>query len=115
MVVKGFEIEGSKILKGNIVSYVELEVENNQSQRENVKGYLSDSGVNSLSDCDYVWLGDENIEEQGIEKGVGERVKEVTGRTVGVTGLEKRITDRNIGITEDVMGIKMGFDGRLKG
>ena len=108
MVVKGFEIEGSKILKGNIVSYVELEVENNQSQRENVKGYLSDSGVNSLSDCDYVWLGDENIEEQVNEKGIGERIKGVTERSVGLTGEQK-------GITEDVMGIKVGIDGRLKG
>ena len=68
-----------------------------------------------MSDCDYVWLGDWNDEEQVNEKGVGEQAKRVTGRTVGVTGLEKRITDRNIGITEDVMGIEMGFDGRLKG
>ena len=73
-----------------------------------VKGYLSDSGVNSLSDCDYVWLGDENIEEQVIEKGVGERVKGVTERSVGLMGEQKRIM-------EDVMGIEMGFDGRLKG
>ena len=68
-----------------------------------------------MSDCDYVWLGDENIEEQGIEKGVGERIKRVTERSVGLMGEQKRITDRNIGIMEDVMGIKMGFDGRLKG
>jgi hypothetical protein len=39
--VKKSEIEGSKVLEGNIVSCIELEVkdENNQSQRENVKGY----------------------------------------------------------------------------
>ena len=61
-----------------------------------------------MSDCDYVWLGDENIEEQGIKKGVGERIKRVTERSVGLMGEQK-------GITEDVMGIKMGFDGRLKG
>ena len=65
------------------------------------KGVFEDSGVNSLSDCDYVWLGDENIEEQVNEKGV-------TGRTKGVP-------ERAEFGTLDVERIKTGFDGRLKG
>jgi hypothetical protein len=32
------------------------------SSSDKVKGYLNDLGVNSLSDCDYVWLGDQNMD-----------------------------------------------------
>ena len=43
-----------------------------------------------MSYFDYVWLGDGNIEEQINEKGVGKRMKGVTGRTeLGTLGVER--------------------------
>ena len=115
--VRKFEIEGSKILEGNIISSIEVEVEeeNNQSQRENVKGYLDDLGVNLLSDCDYVGSGDKNKEEQGNRERVGERKERVGERMKRVGEEPKGVTGRMKLRTSGVMGMEMGLNEGLKG